>query len=178
MKRVSIESDQFYNWSDNRHAGKIYQHIEAKTKSAPAESARLDRRTEGFPHRALQALRQIWMQLLPGPGARPQILSVGQQTGTKARDGLCSARLFGKSERASGQFPQNKINSGGALRDQPRTPAAEGETLDRAPPSSLRGQHDANVSSQCRRDRHSFCQYARRGTEKHSDPIGNQGGKS
>jgi len=177
VNRILLESDQFYDWSD-QHEREIYQHVEAKAKNAPAKPARLDRRTAGFPHRALQALRQVWMQLLPGPGPRPQILSVGQQTEAAARDGLRSARLFRKSERAFGQFPQDKINPGRALRDQSRTPAAKGETLARAPPCSLRGQHDANVSSQYRRDRHSLCQYARRGTEKHSDPIGSRGGKS
>jgi hypothetical protein len=64
------------------------------------------------------------------------------------------------------------------LRDQSRTPAAQGEALVRAPPCSLRGQHDGNVSSQCRRDCHSLCQYARRRTEKRSGPIGGQGGES
>jgi hypothetical protein len=177
VNKILLESDQFYNWSD-QHERQIYQHVEAKTKNAPAKPARLDRRTAGFPHRALQALRQVWMQLLPGSGPRPQILSVRQQAETETRNGLCSARLFGKSERASGQLPQDKINPGRALRDQPRTPAPEGETLARSPPCSLRGQRDANVSSRCRRDGHSLCQYARRGAEKHTNPIGNQGGKS
>jgi hypothetical protein len=177
MKGIPLSSDQFYNWS-GKHARQIYQHSPAKTKNAPAEPARLDRRTAGLPHRALQAMWKAWMQLRPRPGAWPQVLPFGQQTRTKARDGLCSETLFGKSARASGQFPQDKINPGRALRDQSRTPAAQGEALVRAPPCSLRGQRDDNVSSQCRTDRHSLCQYARRSAEKHSEHIGSQGGKS
>jgi len=174
---IPLISDQFYNWSD-KHARQTYIHSPAKTKNAPAEPARLDRRAARLPHRALQAVRKAWMQLRPGPRPWPQVLPFGQQTGTTARDGLCSATLFGKSTRASGQFSQDKINPGGALRDQSRTPAAQGEALVRAPPCSLRGQRDGNVSSQCRRNRHSLCQYARRGAEKHSVRIGSQGGKS
>lgn len=159
MKRTRLNPDQSYNWSD-KYARQTYNHSPAKTKNAHAEPARLDRRTAWLPHRALQALWKIWVQLRPGPWPWPQVLPFGQQTGTKARDGLRSKRLFGKNKRASGQFPQYKINSGGALRDQSRTPAAQGEALVRAPPCSLRGQLDANVSIQCRRDRHSLCQYA------------------
>jgi hypothetical protein len=174
---IPLRSDQFYNWSE-KYDRQTYQHSPAKTKNAPAEPARLGRRTAGLPHRALQTLWKAWMQLRPGPRPWPQVLSFGQQTGTKARDGLCSATLFGKSARASGQFPQDKINPGGALRDQSRTPSAQGEALVRAPPCNLRGQRDGNVSSQCRRNRHSLCQYARRGAEKYSVHISSQGGKS
>ena len=177
MKGIPLISDQFYNWSD-KHARQIYQHSPAKTKNPSAALARLDRRTARLPHRALQALWKAWVQLCPRPWPWPQVLPFGQQTGTEAPDGLCSARLFGKSANASGQFPQDKINPGRALRDQSRTPAAQGEALVRAPPCSLRGQRDSNVSSQCRRDRHSLCQYARRGAEKRSGPIGGQGGES
>jgi len=170
-------SDQSYNWSD-KHARQIYQYSPAKTKNASPAPARLDRCPARLPHRALQALWKTWVQLCPRPWPWPQILPFGQQTGTEAPDGLCSARLLGKSAKASGQFPQDKINPGRALRDQSRTPAAQGEALVRAPPCSLRGQHDGNVSSQCRRDCHSLCQYARRRTEKRSGPIGGQGGES
>ena len=177
MNRIPLISDQFNNWSD-KHARQIYQYSPAKTKNASAAPARLDSCTARLPHRALQTLWKAWVQLCPGPWPWPQVLPFGQQTGQKARDGLCSPRLFGKSKRASREFSQNKINSGGALRDQSRTPAAQGEALVRAPPCSLRGQRDGNVSSQCGRDRHSLCQYARRGAEKRSGPIGGQGGES
>jgi len=170
-------SDQSYNWSD-KHARQIYQYSPAKTKNASPAPARLDRCPARLPHRALQALWKTWVQLCPRPWPWPQILPFGQQTGTEAPDGLCSERLLGKSAKASGQFPQDKINPGKALRDQSRTPAAQGEALVRAPPCSLRGQHDGNVSSQCRKDCHSLCQYARRRTEKRSGPIGGQGGES
>jgi len=170
-------SDQSYNWSD-KHARQIYQYSPAKTKNASPAPARLDRCPARLPHRALQALWKTWVQLCPRSWPWPQILPFGQQTGTEAPDGLCSERLLGKSAKASGQFPQDKINPGRALRDQSRTPASQGEALVRAPPCSLRGQHDGNVSSQCRRDCHSLCQYARRRTEKRSGPIGGQGGES
>ena len=177
MNGSPLISDQSYNWSD-KHARQIYQYSPAKTKNASPAPARLDRCPARLPHRALQALWKTWVQLCPRPWPWPQILPFGQQTGTEAPDGLYSARLFGKSAKASGQFPQDKINPGRALRDQSRTPAAQGEALVRAPPCSLRGQHDGNVSSQCRRDCHSLCQYARRRTEKRSGPIGGQGGES
>jgi len=172
-----LHSDQFYNWSD-KHAGQTHQFSPPKTKSAHTDPARLDRRTAGLPHRALQALWKARVQMRPGPRPWPQVLPLGQQTGPEARDGLCPSKVSGKSARASGQFPQDQINPGGALRDQSRTPAAQGEALVRAPPCSLRGQHDGSVSSQCRRDCHSLCQYARRGAEKQSGPIGGQGGES
>ena len=136
MNRIRIISDQSYNWSDE-HARQIYNYPAAKAENAHAEPARLDRRTAWLRHRALQALWETWLQLRPEPRPWPQVLPFGQQTGTKARDGLCPERLFGKDKRASGQFPQNKINHGGALRDQSRTPAAQGEALVRAPPCSL-----------------------------------------
>ena len=177
MNGSPLISDQSYNWSD-KHARQIYQYSAAKTKNASPAPARLDRCPARLPHRALQALWKTWVQLCPRPWPWPQILPFGQQTGTEAPDGLCSERLLGKSAKASGQFPQDKINPGRALRDQSRTPAAQGEALVRAPPCSLRGQHDGNVSSQCRRDCHSLCQYARRRTEKRSGPIGGQGGES
>ena len=177
MNGSPLISDQSYNWSD-KHARQIYQYSPAKTKNASPAPARLDRCPARLPHRALQALWKTWVQLCPRPWPWPQILPFGQQTGTEAPDGLCSERLLGKSAKASGQFPQDKINPGRALRDQSRTPAAQGEALVRAPPCSLRGQHDGNVSSQCRRDCHSLCQYARRRTEKRSGPIGGQGGES
>lgn len=177
MNGSPLISDQSYNWSD-KHARQIYQYSPAKTKNASPAPARLDRCPARLPHRALQALWKTWVQLCPRPWPWPQILPFGQQTGTEAPDGLCSERLLGKSAKASGQFPQDKINPGRALRDQSRTPASQGEALVRAPPCSLRGQHDGNVSSQCRRDCHSLCQYARRRTEKRSGPIGGQGGES
>ena len=177
MNWIPLISDQFYNWSD-KYAKQTYLHSSTKTKNASAAHARLDCCSAGLPHRTLQALWKTWVQLCQRPRPWSQVLPFGQQTGQKARDGLCSPRLFGKSKRASREFSQNKINSGGALRDQSRTPAAQGEALVRAPPCSLRGQCDGNVSIQCRRDCHSLCQYARRGTEKQSGSIGGQGGES
>ena len=177
MNWIPLISDQFNNWSD-KHARQIYQYSPAKTKNAPAAHARLDCCSAGLPHRTLQALWKTWVQLCQRPRPWSQVLPFGQQTGTEAPDGLYSARLFGKSAKASGQFPQDKISPGRALRDQSRTPAAQGEALVRAPPCSLRGQCDGNVSIQCRRDFHSLCQYARRGAEKRSGPIVGQGGES
>ena len=177
MNWIPLESDQSYNWSD-QHVRQTFQNSPAKTKSAHGEPARFDSHTAGLPHRALQALWQARVQLRPRPRPWPQVLPFCQQTGSNARDGLCSARLFGKSARASGQLPQDKSDLGRPLRDQSRAPVAQGEALVRAPPCSLRGQRDCNASSQCRTDRHCLCQYARRGTEKQSGPIDGQGGES
>jgi hypothetical protein len=177
VNSIPLQSDQSYNWSD-QHAGQTHQLSPSKTTSAHPEPARFDCRPPGLPHRALQAVWKARVPVRTGPRTRPQVLPLRQQTGPEARDGLCSPRVSGKCERASGQFPQDQINPGGALRDQSRTPAAQGEALVRAPPCSLRGQHDSSVPSQCRRDCHSLCQYARRGAEKQSGPIGGQGGES
>jgi hypothetical protein len=175
--RIALVSDQSYNWSD-QYATKIYCHSPAKTKKAPAKPARLGCRAPGLPHRTLQALWKTRVQLRPGPWPWPQVLPLGQQAGTEARDGLCPARLFGKSQRASGQFPQDKNDLGGALRDQSRAPAAQGEAVVRAPACSLRGQCDGNISGRCRTDLHSLRQHARRGAEKRRWPFVGQGGES
>ena len=175
MGGISALSDHFYNWSDS-YETKINISSSPKAKNPAAQTSTTGSRSARFFNRTVQALWQAWMQVCPGPGPWAQVLFVSQQVWAKAPDGLRATGLPDKGQRVSGESPQNKDDPGRALRNQPRAFAPQGKVIARSPPS-LRGQRDGNVSGRCRRDRNSFCQYARASSPIRFWPIFGQGGE-
>ena len=123
-----LVSDQLLTWSDeNREAD--HRRLAKAPPSAPAPIAPAQSGPSRFPHRALQTLRQAWMQVRRRPRSWPQVLPVGQLSRPAPANGLRSARVLRAGERAAGQLPPRPPDPGGDLRDQPRAPTPSREAL-------------------------------------------------
>jgi hypothetical protein len=128
MYRNTLQSDQFYTWSDEyteAATGGLAQTTycsSAPVTSPPGDPARLT-------YRALQALRQAGMQMRRWPRSRPQILSLREPPRLTATNGLCAAGVLRTNGRAPGQLSPGSRDIRRDLRDQPRTAAPPRGTL-------------------------------------------------
>lgn len=120
MYSVQVRSDQLYTWSEICVRENLF--CFAKTppiSSAPIPPARGD--PTWLAHRALQTVWQARLQMCQGSGTRSQVLPVGKLPGLSTSHGLCAARAPRSDRRIPRQLPTNPRDSGGNLRDQPRT---------------------------------------------------------
>jgi len=137
-------SDQLLTWSDeNREAD--HRRLAKAPPSAPAPIAPAQSCPSGFPHRALQAVRQARMQVRPRLRSWPQVLSVGELSRPASPNGLRPTRVLRAGERVPGQLPPRPPSLRGDLRDQPRAPATSRE--------ALRDRHERSALSPPRADR-------------------------
>src|SRR5437588_4658522 len=128
MYLCNIQSDQLYTWSDENSEKthscltKTPQRSSAPTAPAPVGPARL-------PHRALQTVWQAGMQMHRRPRPWSQVLSVDKLPGLAAANGLRAAGVLRANGGVPRQLPPSPRDSGGNLRDQPRTTAPSRGTL-------------------------------------------------
>ena len=78
MNRRGLQADQLYTWSDT-HASQtastlFCRRFASTTPTASASVTPARPSVAGFPHRALQTLRQAGMQMRPRPRSWPQVL--------------------------------------------------------------------------------------------------------
>ena len=156
MYLCGIQSDQLYTWSDEyperayRRFTKTPQRACASTAPAPSRPARL-------PHRALQTVWQAGLQMRRRPRPWSQVLSVGKLPGLAAANGLRTAGVLRANGGVPRQLPPSPRDSGGHLRDQPRTTAPSR--------ASLKGRHDRIPGCPPRPDR---CRIGRRAPRQHA----------
>jgi hypothetical protein len=172
MYLCGIQSDQLYTWSDEypeRAHGRLTktpQRSSAQIAPAPGDPARL-------PHRALQTMRQAGMQMRRRPGPWSQVLSVGKLPRLAAANGLRTAGVLRANGGVPRQLPPSPRDSGGNLRDQPRTTAPSRGTL--------KGRHERIPGCPPRPDRCGIGrraprQYARRLARRRAQGFANWGG--
>jgi hypothetical protein len=172
MYLCGVQSDQLYTWSDEypeRTHGRLTktpQRSSAPIAPAPGDPARL-------PHRALQTVRQAGMQMRRRPGPWSQVLSVGKLPGLAAANGLRTAGVVRANGGVPRQLPPSPRDSGGNLRDQPRTTAPSRGTL--------KGHHERIPGCPPRPDRCGIGrrapgQYARRLARRRPKGLANWGG--
>ncbi len=125
MNRRVLQADQLYTWSDT-HAPQTASTLFCRrfastspTASTPVTPARLS--VAGFPHRALQTLRQAGMQMRPRPRSWPQALPLSQSLWPTTANGLHPPGLSKPGQRVSRQLPPSPRDLGRGLRHQSRT---------------------------------------------------------
>src|SRR5437764_10181904 len=122
MYLAALQSDQCYTWSDEYSEGAHYRFAKTSQGSsapiapAPSHPARL-------PYRALQTLWQAGMQMRRRPRPWPQVLSVGKLPRLAAANGLRAPGVLRANGGVRRQLLPSPRDSGGNLRDQPRTTA-------------------------------------------------------
>jgi hypothetical protein len=139
-----LVSDQLLTWSDeNREAD--HRRLAKAPPSAPAPIAPAQSGPPWFPYRALQTLRQAWLQVRRRPRSWSQVLSVGELPRPASANGLCPARVIRAGERVPGQLPPRPPDPGRDLRDQPRAPTPSRE--------ALKDRHERSAANSPRADR-------------------------
>jgi hypothetical protein len=125
MYLSALESDQLYTWSDENYKNPepAHRRFAETPPGSPPTAASTPSDPPRFSHRALQTMRQAGMQMRRRPGARPQVLLVGQLSRLAAADGLRAAGIVHANGRVPDQLPSSPRDPGGDLRDQPRTTA-------------------------------------------------------
>ena len=173
MYFTAVISDQLYTWSDE-NPEPVHCRIAKTPQRSPAPVAPAAIDPPRFPHRALQTMRQAWMQMRRRPRPWPQVLSVGQLSGLAAADGLCAPRASRSNGRAPGQLPPSPRDSRGNLRDQPRTTSPPRGALE-----AYRAQSGfcPPYTDRCGIGRPTPCQYARSLARRQSTGVIHWGDK-
>ena len=172
MYLCGIQSDHLYTWSDEYperahcRLTKTSQRSCAPTAPAASGPARL-------PHRALQTVWQAGMQMRRRSRPWSQVLSVDKLPGLAAANGLRAARVSRANGGVPRHLPPSPRDSGGNLRDQPRTTAPSRGTL--------KGRHERIPGCPPRPDRCGIGrraprQYARRLARRRPQGLANCGG--
>ena len=130
MALFRIQSDQFYTWSDEHTDRTCCCASEASPyPSRSVAPASID--PAWFAHRAIQAMREAWMQVCRWSRTWTQVLSLRELSGPAAADGLCAPGGLQAGFRAPRQLSTSQRDSGGDQRDQPRVAASPRGTLRR-----------------------------------------------
>jgi len=119
MHFLVLLSDQFLPWSANGRYSVV--HLAQASRPVAAANAGSAHAAEGLAHRALQALRQTWLQVCRWPRSWSQVLSVRELSGPPATNGLRAAKRLRRRHRAPGELSPGSRDHRGDLRDQPRT---------------------------------------------------------
>ena len=117
-----ILSDQYITWSDedrNRIRRRATQ--TPQRSGTPAAAVEID--PARIADRAVQAMRQAGMQMRRGARTWPQVLPVGEFSGTTAADGLCAEGNVSAGGRVCRQLSPGPRRSGRDLRHQSRVAA-------------------------------------------------------
>jgi hypothetical protein len=119
MDRPVLLSDQLLTWSAyGRHS--IIRLTQTPRPTAEADAGVGDT-PAGLAHRALQALRQTWLQVRRRPRPWPQVLSVRELSRAPTANGLRASGRLRRRHRTPGELSPGPRDHRGDLRDQPRT---------------------------------------------------------
>lgn len=127
MRSNRIHSDQLYDWS-------AYQRLHCRfIASAPNLGQTIGRagasHSPRLSHRAIQTVRQFWLQMPTRPRTRAQILPLSQPTRQSPRDGLRPRRIFPAGLRLLAELPASPSDTGEDLQYQPRVVTAKSKVL-------------------------------------------------
>jgi hypothetical protein len=130
IKKSNLLSDQYGYWSAF-FAETIAPSAPESAQDPPAPTAALGCHPSRLTYRALQTLRQTWMQMCAGTRTRPQVLPLRQPAGINAGDGLCSAggpRLGRSIPRELSFSPRDSRSD---LQYQSRTAPSQGASIEK-----------------------------------------------
>lgn len=173
MSWTEILSDQLFTWSDIDIKTLLVRFAKAPSGSA-AQTATSCNYPPRLSHRALQALRQVRVQMCQGPRSWPQVLSLRKLSGFAPANGLCAAGISHPDQEVSRQLSACSRSFRTDLRDQSRTAA---------PPRGALRNHDerflflAHRANRSRIGRRSPRQYARSLARRRSKLVDNRGGE-
>src|SRR5579862_2198222 len=119
MNVVRLLSDHIYDWSDKLR-GQIISYAAQATPGVDQEVAAVGCGFARLAHRAIQALRQAWLQVCRGSRPWPQVLPVGELSGTSAANGLRIAGRLADDAHVGRELPPGAQRARGSLLDQPR----------------------------------------------------------
>jgi hypothetical protein len=122
MNLYQVSSDQLYTWSDTYEEEIRFRSPQTPASTA-APTAAAGRHSARVADRALQTLRQAWLQMRQRSWPRPQILFVSKLPGVAPANGLCAAGRLRPDQGVCGQLPAGSRYPRGNIRDQPRTAA-------------------------------------------------------
>lgn len=129
MKKKRL-SDQCYDWSDIRYPESDNKRPSAETKAACSATSTLGVRVAWFVDRAVQTLREIGVQVRTGSGPWAEVLPLCQSIGVHPAYGLCSHQVSATGAGVCGQPSTGSGYPQANLRDQPRTVATAGATIE------------------------------------------------
>ena len=154
--RVLI-SDQLNTWSEF-YARYSIIHFAQAARAIVAAYSGSGYAVARLAHRALQALRQTWLQVCRWPRPWPQVLLVGEFSRRSTANELRAASRSCRRRRASGKLPPGSRNHRRGLRDQPRTAAPPRVALRKPSEPAAAIAHPCH---RCAIGRRTDCQHAR-----------------
>jgi hypothetical protein len=136
MRFLDLLSDQFLTWSANGRYSVV--HFTQTPRAIAQANADIRDALAGLAHRALQTLRQTWLQVRQRSRSWPQVLPIRELSRPPAANGLRAASRLHQRRRAPGELSPRSRDHRGGLRDQPRTIAP--------PRGALRGAGEPAVA--------------------------------
>ena len=127
MNLLALKADQLYTWSEDdapHLAQAAYVRLAKASAAAVTPVAATPSSAARFPHRALQAVWQAWLQMRPRAWSWPQVLPFRELSRTKTANGLRAPGVPRPHQRVSRPSPSGARDIGGDLRDQSRAAAA------------------------------------------------------
>lgn len=124
MRVSEAGSDQLYDCSERLDPA-LDLVVAAHPRAAASPLASPAASPSWFPHRALSAVWQAWVQVCRRPGPWPQVLSLDEPGWREASDDVRPPRLSGGGLRIPGQLPAGAGDAGGDLVHQRGAPATE-----------------------------------------------------
>ncbi len=119
MHLIDLLSDQFLTWSAHGRYSVVY--LTQASRSVAAAHAGVGDALAWLAHRALQALRQTWLQVRRRPRSWPQVLSVGEFSRPSTANGLRATSRSRRRHRTLGELSPGPRDHRRDLRDQSRT---------------------------------------------------------
>jgi hypothetical protein len=156
MNILAVYSDQLITWSDYARYRIVY--FAQTSYAVAAANAGFGHAVAWLAHRALQALRQTWMQVCRWSRPWPQVLSIGELSRLPPPNGLRATSRSGRRRRALGKLSPGPRDHRGDLRDQPRTVASSRSAIRRPGEPVSAAAHPPHRSTIWRR---SHCKHAR-----------------
>ena len=119
MNRSILLSDQSLTWS--AHGRSSVVEVAQASRPVAAANAGFGHAPTWLAHRALQALRQTWLQMCRRPRSWSQVLPVRELSRSPTANGLRASGRLRRRYRTTGELSPGPRDHRGDLRDQPRT---------------------------------------------------------
>ena len=145
MNRSILLSDQSLTWS--AHGRSSVVEVAQASRPVAAANAGSGHAAQGLAHRALQALRQTWLQMCRRPRSWSQVLSVRELSRAPAANGLRAAGALRAGQHLTGGLSARARDPGRDLRDQPGALTSSRDTLSEC------GGRDQSAHHYCRSPR-------------------------
>jgi len=129
MMQNEGQSDQLKNWSAISDEGINVKAASSASETCLSASLYGTAGAAGVAYRALQEVRQSWLQVCRGTWPRAEVLFIREPCGAATGNGLCAERISGAGGTKVGESAEVSRGAGRTVRDQQGTAQATRKSI-------------------------------------------------